>query len=456
MPQSIMPVPARRRKNSWLDLSPSQLMVLSFLALIGLGTLLLRLPICHASDKVGWLEALFTSTSAVCVTGLAVVDTATDYSLAGQAVILLLFQLGGLGIMLWSSALLTLLGGRLGLRERVALQQFMPGLSLSGAAQLTQRVMLFTLGCELVGAVLLFALWCQRLPVGEALWAAVFHSVSAFCNAGFSIWSDSLSADVANVPVNLVVMALIVVGSLGYLVCADVFQYARGRKVRLSLHAYLVLWVSAGLIVVGAIGFYCFEYDNAGTLEGLSPAGRITASFFQSVTTRTAGFNTLDLSALRSETLEWMVLLMFVGGSPGSTAGGIKTTTLAILLLAAVAQTRGRNEVEAHGRSIPNPRILQSVSLVVVAAASVWLLSVVLNYLEPHNFDRVLFEATSALATVGLSTGITAALSTPSRLLICLAMLAGRVGPLTLAISLLHQEAQKQAIKYPPEDVAIG
>ncbi|MGE0491405.1 MAG: TrkH family potassium uptake protein [Vulcanimicrobiota bacterium] len=456
MPQSIMPVPARRRKNSWPDLSPSQLMVLSFLALIGLGTLLLSLPVCHASNKVGWLEALFTSTSAVCVTGLAVVDTATDYSLAGQAVILLLFQLGGLGIMLWSSALLTLLGGRLGLRERVALQQFMPGLSLSGAAQLTQRVMVFTLGCELVGAILLFALWSQRLPAGEALWAAVFHSVSAFCNAGFSIWSDSLSADVANVPVNLVVMALIVVGSLGYLVCADVFQYGRGRKVRLSLHAYLVLWVSAGLIVTGALGFYCFEYDNAATLAELTPATRITASFFQSVTTRTAGFNTLDLSAVRSETLEWMVFLMFVGGSPGSTAGGIKTTTLAILLLAALAQTRGRDQVEAHGRSIPTPRILQSVALVVVAAASVWLLSVVLNYLEPHDFDRVLFEATSALATVGLSTGITATLGTPSRLLICLAMLAGRVGPLTLAISLLHQEAQKQAIKYPPEDVAIG
>lgn len=436
--------------------SPAQAMVLSFVVLIVLGALVLSLPLCHAEGRsVAPVQALFTATSAVCVTGLAVVDTGSDYSRFGQSVILLLIQLGGLGIMLFSTAVVGLFGRRLGLREKLLIQQTSPGLSLAGVGSLARHILLFTLGCEFRGFLLLWLCWAGRLGT-EAPFYALFHSISAFCNAGFGLWSDSLSSEVESAGVNLVIMALIVVGGLGYVLCRDVYLHRKDPDHRLTVHTRVALWTTLWLVLGGAVLFFLFEHSNPATLGSLGWGGKALASLFQSITTRTAGFNTISIGDVREETGQLMLMLMFVGGCPGSTAGGIKTTTFAILMLAAWSQIIGRDEVDVCERRIAVQRILQSLSLAFVAATAIMVCSLLLNYLEPTGFRHVLFETVSAMATVGLSTGITPSLSTPSMLLLCLMMFMGRVGPLTLAVSLVSQGQAHKEIRYPPADISIG
>lgn len=436
-------------------LNPSQALVYGFFALILVGTLLLCLPLSAADGvQIEPIQALFTSTSAVCVTGLAVVDTGTAYSGFGQMVILGLIQLGGLGIMLFSTAVVGLFGGKLGLKERVLVHQSSPGLPLSEVGTLARRIVLFTLACEFVGFLVLSITWAQRLG-WQAPYYALFHSVSAFCNAGFSLWPDSLSTDVSNPVVNLIVVLLITFGGFGYLICRDLYQ-ARVQRRRLSLHSRIALVTSLWLVVGGTIGFWVFEYTNPQTLGGLTAGGQFWASLFQSVSTRTAGFNSVPMGELREETLLLMTFLMFVGGSPGSTAGGIKTTTFALLLLAAFSQIRNQPEVVVRERRIPMSRVLQALSLTMVAVVTVFVCALVVNHLDPGQFRDVLFETVSAIATVGLSTGITGNLSNASMLLLCLMMFMGRVGPLTLAGFLFSQAKPKKEIRFPEGEIGIG
>jgi len=452
-----MPV-LRRVLRGRTELSPARALVLSFLFLIVVGTAALMLPgSALPGRRTGLVDALFTATSAVCVTGLSTLDTQFHFSRQGQAIILALIQLGGLGIVLFSSSLLLVFGGRLGLRGRLLVQEHLPGLSLAGVGRLTRLVLVYIFSFEALGALLLWLVWAPRFGIWEGLFHAVFHSVSAFCNAGFSTWSTNLVAFRDDPVVNLVVMGLIVAGALGYLAASELHgrYWARDRRQRLTVHTRVVLWTSLLLILGGAAGLALFEWDNPRTFQGSGLGGQVLAALFQSVTCRTAGFNTVDIGALRDETHQLMMVLMFLGGAPGSTAGGIKVTTFAVLVLAAWAQLKGRPDVEVAGRRIPPGRVLQALALTVVAMVTVVALSTVLNYVDRAHYDQLLFEAVSALGTVGLSTGITPRLSPAARLLLCLAMFAGRVGPLTLASSLVARSAPRP-VRLPEGEVVIG
>jgi trk system potassium uptake protein TrkH len=436
-------------------LTPSQLAIVTLLGLIVLGTVLLSLPISHAPGaEVSVFDAFFTSTSALCVTGLTVVDTGSAFSFFGTVVILVLFQVGGMGMLLWSSTMIVLLGGNLGLRHRLLMKEQLPGASMAGAGRLALNVVIFVLAIELLGAFLLWLCWHQRVPGLTGFYYAFFHSASAFCNAGFALWPDSLAQDVAHPGVNLTVVMLVGLGGLGYAVVRDVTWWIKGRKNRMSVHSRLVLAATALLTLGGAILFYLFESHHGGILQDRGWLESLLIPLFHAGA-RTAGLSTVDIGSLKPETLQLMMALMFIGGSPGSTAGGLKTTTFAILVLAAWSQMRGRTDVEAFGRRLLPNLVLQALALSVMAFMAVTGLAFVLNFLEPVPFQDILFESTSALAIVGLSTGITASLSPLTKILLCLAMVVGRVGPLTLAMSLLRPR-RRNPIRYPTEDVLIG
>ncbi len=441
--------------NPSRQLSPSQMAVLTLLGLILLGTILLALPISHNPGvTVSWFDAFFTSTSALCVTGLTVVDTGTAFSPFGTAVILALFQFGGMGMLLWSSIMIALLGGQLGLRHRLLMKDQLPGMPMAGAGRLAVQVALFVVGVELVGALFLWISWHDRLGIPASFYYAFFHSASAFCNAGFSLWPHGLADDVANPGVNLVIILLVALGGLGFAVVRDLVWVFKGQKKRLSVHSRLVLTCSVVLTVGGAVLFFFFEASRGGLLHGRPWLEQFLIPIFHAGA-RTAGLSTIDIGQLRPETLQLLMVLMIIGGSPGSTAGGLKTTTIAILVLAAWSQIRGRDDVEVYGRRLKPELVLQALSLTVIAFAALMVFALAINVAEPFPFSDILFETTSALGIVGLSTGITAELTTFSKLLICLAMLMGRVGPLTLAMVLLKPN-RRSPVRYPPEDVLIG
>lgn len=442
--------PSRSRQ-----LSPSQLAVLTLLGLIVLGTVLLALPISHNPGvTITWFDAFFTSTSALCVTGLTVVDTGTAFSPFGTAVILALFQFGGMGMLLWSSIMIALLGGQLGLRHRLLMKDQLPGMPMAGAGRLAVNVAAFVIGVELIGAILLWLCWYGRLEGPQSLYYAFFHSASAFCNAGFSLWPHSLGDDVANPGVNFVIMILVALGGLGFAVVRDFVWVFKGQKNRMSVHSRLVLTWSIILTVGGAALFFLFESSHGGLLHGRPWVEQFLIPVFHAGA-RTAGLSTIDIGLLRPETLQLLMVLMFIGGSPGSTAGGLKTTTIAILILAAWSQIKGRDDVEVYGRRLKPELVFQALSLTVIAFTALMIFALAINVAEPFPFSDILFETTSALGIVGLSTGITAELTVFSKILICLAMVVGRVGPLTLAMVLLKPN-RRSPVRYPSEDVLIG
>ncbi len=436
-------------------LTPSQTAILGLLGSLMAGSVLLWLPISQAPGvKLKPIEAVFTATSALCVTGLTVVDTGSQFSLFGTLVIFLLFQVGGLGMLLWSTTMIVLLGGQIGLSHRLLMKDQLPGISMSGAGRLSVRILGFVMLVELLGALALWVCWHERVPGLEGFFYAFYHSASAFCNAGFSLWPDSLAQDVADPVVNITVMLLVTLGSLGYAVVTDVYQVMRGLKSRTSVHSRLVLVLTLVLFVGGALLFFLFEYNHQGILAHRPWAERILIPMFHSAG-RTAGLSTVDFSSLKPETLQLMMALMFIGGSSGSTAGGLKTTTLALLLLAAWSQVRGKEEVEVFERRIHGKQVTQAVALTMIASVSVLSFAFILNFLEPRDFSDILFETISGLAIVGFSTGITPEMTDLSKGLLCIAMLVGRVGPLTLALSLLKPK-RRASIRRPVEDVIIG
>ena len=455
---------ALRGGGPWRTLSAAQLLAGSFAVLIGLGTIGFRaLPGLYTGEPLGWLDALFTATSAVCVTGLIVVDTATFFTGWGQAYVLVLIQLGGLGMLTFSTLLLSALGRRLSLRqEDVARTAAGPAVGLD-PVRLTRHVVLFTLGIEAVGAALLYALWVDDMGAVGAAWPALFHSVSAFCNAGFSTFSDSLVGFQRDPGALAVVMALVVLGGIGFLVLEEVTRAGRqpgeGRA-RLSVHTRLVLATTAVLVVGGWALFTAFEWDR--TFADLPALDRVVNGLFLSVTARTAGFNTIDYAAAAPNTNFLTVLLMSVGGSPGSTAGGIKTTTAALLVLLAWARLRGREDVVLWGRSVPEGTLQRAVGLFVVAFALVTAAIFVLVSSELSDspageraFLAFMFEAASAFNTVGLSMGVTAELSAVGRWTCVVLMFVGRVGPITFAAA-LSRRLLRAPFRYAAEDVGIG
>jgi len=438
--------------------SPAATILRSFAVAILFGALLLSLPIASATiNPVGPIDALFTAASATCVTGLIVKDTPVDFSLFGQITILLLIQVGGLGIM-------TLAGiFNVARRQRVSLHDRM---TLHGTVSIDEANMSTTLGAiarytftlELIGGLALFLRWWLGGEMGplRAAWVAGFHAISAFCNAGFSLFSNSLESYSADPAVNLTVCALIIVGGLGFPVIADLRRYRRdlmgGRRPRLALHTKLVLVTTTALLLLGLVGFLLLEWHEGllrGGLEGAYIAG------FQSVTTRTAGFNTVPIGRLADATKFLFVLLMFAGASPGSTGGGIKTATLAVVAVTGWAMMLGQSRVSIFGRGIPESARHRAVAVVMLFGLMVLVWTFLLSMTERMRFMSILFEVTSAFATVGLSTGITARLSAFGRLAITAAMYLGRVGPLTVAVAVANRQTRVE-LEYPDEQVMVG
>jgi trk system potassium uptake protein TrkH len=453
----------------WRDISAPALFVTSFALLIGGGTIgLLALPRLQAGPPLGFVDALFTMTSAVCVTGLIVVDTATHFTSLGQLWILGFIQLGGLGLITITTLIIGALGRGLSLQsETVAV----PGAATahgSDVVSLVGKVIVYTLAIEAAGAWLLWLAWLPTFDPDEAAWHAVFHTVSAFCNAGFSTFGDSLVGFAERPAVLLPISALIVLGGFGYLGSAEVARWARGRgnaqRPRLSAHTYATLTVTLILLAAGFVAFAFSEWR--GVLGPLPLAHKLVNAWFMSVTPRTAGFNSIPYDAVGNGTAYLTLFLMLVGGSPGSMAGGVKTTALAVLTVLAVARVRGVRYVELNGRAVPEGTVQRIVSLVVVAVALVSTAVLVLTFTETQglpteearrSFLPILFEGVSAFGTVGLSMGITPTLSTPGKLVVIVLMFLGRVGPLSFFAAVALRNARHPATFRPAhEDVIVG
>ncbi|SEK72171.1 trk system potassium uptake protein TrkH [Paenibacillus sp. cl141a] len=443
-------------KLHWLTLSPPQILVLGFAAIIFIGTGLLMLPISTTTgEPLAFIDALFTSTSATCVTGLVVVDTGTTFSSFGEVVIMLLIQMGGLGFMTMATLFALVLKRRISLKDRLILQEAMNQSSMEGIVRLIRRVLLYSLVIEACGAVLLSVRWAFDMPLGRAIYYGVFHAVTMFNNAGFDLFGDfrSLTGYVYDPVVNFVVMFLIVSGGIGFIVLSDLIDYRKQR--RLSLHSKVVLTMTAALLAVGFIVILIFEFTNPRTLGSLNWGGKFFGALFQSVTPRTAGANTIDITGLRQATQFFIVILMFIGASPGSTGGGIKTTTFTIMVGAVIAMMRGREDIVMFRYRLAQERVLKALTIALLALLLVLTVSMILSTTEEGDFLEILFETTSAFGTVGLSMGLTPDLTVFGKILISLTMFAGRLGPLTLAYALGPKKG-KELYRHPEGKMIIG
>lgn len=436
-------------------LRPPQILAIGFALVIALGTMLLALPVASETGQpVSIVDALFTATSATCVTGLITVDTPTTFSLFGEIVIVLLIQTGGLGFLTLSTMVALLLGKRITLKERLLMQEALNQLTVEGVVRLTKYVLTFTFICEGLGALLLGLRFSRDMPLGQAFYFGIFHAVSAFCNAGFSLFSANLMDYRGDLLVNLVITTLIILGGLGFSVVADI--YTKRTWQRLSLHSKVVLTTTFWLIVLGTILFMALEYTNPLSLAPLPFNEKLLASYFQAVTPRTAGFNTLNIGALRPVTLFLLIILMFIGASPGSTGGGIKTSTFTTIAVAVWSIIQGKYDIEIFGRRLPRGMVLKALAVAAVSMMLVVTVTGVLLITEQKEMEIVLFETVSAFGTVGLSAGLTPQLTVAGKLLITATMYSGRVGPLTLAFA-IAQRLGRQGIKhYPEEGVIIG
>ena len=458
----------------WDALSPSQVFVGSFLLLIVFGTVGFQvLPGLYAGPGLSWTDAFFTATSAVCVTGLIVVDTAEYFTTWGQAYILLLIQLGGLGIISFTSIIISTLGRRFSVRLEALAGGPAAHIPHINYRDLTGAVFRFTLVAEAVGAVLLYVVWIPRFGLGfENVWHSVFQAVSAFCNAGFSTFTNSLMAFQSNVPLLIVIMVLIVLGGLGFLTLEELYIWGgsgreserSAKRFRLSLHSQIVLGATALLLVGGWVLFTAFEWSN--TLAGMPLGIKLVNGLFASVTPRTAGFNTIDYAETLPSTNFLTILFMSIGGSPGSTAGGLKTTTAALLGLAAWSRLRGKTHTSVSSRTVSGDTIKRAMALFVVAfgivTAGIYGLTLfefesVFTVATESNFLVHMFEAVSAFNTVGLSMGATGGLTTAGRWLTIVLMFIGRVGPLSVAAAMSRSKASRPStFRYAQEEVAIG
>ena len=450
-----------RRKSRRPAMHAAMVVALGFLIIILTGAVLLTLPIsARSGEPTDFLDALFTATSATCVTGLVTVGTATHWSGFGQVVILLLIQIGGVGFMSLASIASFLTHRTITLRERMVMSAGLNLTENAGIVRLTRRVLLGTLAFEGAGAVLLATRFVPRVGLWQGIKMGVFHSVSAFCNAGFDLIGTpdnpfaSLTGYADDVLVNLTIMALIVIGGLGFFVWGDIWDKRRFRRLR--LHTKLVLITTALLLCAGFALTLLFEWHNPQTLGTMPVQEKLLAASFQSVTLRTAGFNTIDQAALTGPSQAVACLLMMIGGSPGSTAGGIKTVTAAVLVLSAISALRGRTTVSAFGRTIVSRSIMNAVTMMIVGGTLSLTGACVISYVEGAPFGACLFEAVSAFATVGLSMGLTPTLNAISRLILILLMYLGRVGVLTLGVAVLMRHREPPKMQYPDGDVMVG
>ncbi len=436
---------------------------LGFIAIIALGAFLLSLPISNASGV--WndpLVALFTSTSAVCVTGLAVVDTGTHFSLVGQIFLLLLIQVGGLGYMTVSTFLLLLLGRRFDIQHKFAIQESFDRPFFLNSKNLIKSILGLTLIFEITGAIILTAEFHQKYSLSRSLWLGIFHSVSAWNNAGFGLFANNFMDYQSSLVVNLVIPLLVIFGGIGYQVILEMYIYFLDKCSRkkwftaFSLNFRVVTSTTVFLLTIGSIALFFAEVNNLNTLQELPTLDRIMAAWFQSAITRTAGFNTIDIGQMTTTGLFITIALMFIGASPSGTGGGIKTTTMRILTQSTQAVLQGKEKIDFYGRTVPISVILKAIGVLIGSISLVITATIVISITDPsYEFIQILFETVSAFATVGLSTGITASLSPFGKLVLVVTMYTGRVGVILLMAAILG-DPRPSKIRYPEENLLVG
>ncbi|AVQ29693.1 MULTISPECIES: TrkH family potassium uptake protein [Fusobacterium] len=437
-------------------LSPSRKLILGFLFAILLGTFILMMPFSlKEGEKLSFLSSLFTIVSAVCVTGLTVVDVSKVFSPAGDLVIIFFIQLGGLGVMTFSSILFLAMGKRMTFYERELLKEERNADSSGEISSFIKKLLLTVFIIESIGAIILTWEFAKEMPINKAVFYGIFHSISAFCNAGFSLFSNNLEAYKANPIINLTIGYLITLGGIGFAVITSVIMVIRRGIDRFNLTSKVAIIISMILTFGGMILFFILEYSNSATLGDLNFIQKILASYFQSVTLRTAGFNTIPLGELRNSTIFMCCILMFIGASPGSTGGGIKTTTFGVILFYVIGIVKKKENVEIFNRRLDWEIMNRALAILVLAITYVSIVIMLMLIAENFSPEEIVFEVISAFGTVGLTLGITPDLSTFSKLLLIFTMFVGRLGPMTFALAI--GETKKKALsKYPKENILVG
>lgn len=448
----------RSKNDKLLNIAPTKIIVSSFAMIILIGSLLLTLPVASnpGQPEVSFLNALFTATSATCVTGLIIADTLTQWSLFGQIVIILLIQVGGLGIITLATFFSVLMGKKVGLKGMLLAQESINHFSYEGVLKMIKKVVLVTFGIELIGAMLLSISFVPRFGL-RGLYMGLFHSISAFCNAGFDIIGgfSSFTAYNNDPIVIYTISFLIIIGGLGFVVWKDLYEYKKTKS--LLLHTKVVLMITAFLIFFGALFFFTFEYNNPRTMGALSLVEKVNSAFFHSVVSRTAGFNSLSTDGMYEISKAATVILMFIGAAPGSTGGGIKVTTFGVLLMAVICQIRGSEDTIIFKRKVPHYVTNKALTIMGLSGMLVIIVTTIILAVEESSFINVLYEATSAFGTVGLSTGITPGLGNISKIALIITMFLGRVGPLSFAIALtLKANKRHKDVVYPEGKIIVG
>jgi trk system potassium uptake protein TrkH len=445
---------AIRDRLSGLEMNPPRILAVGFFIIIFIGAVLLNLPMASQNSRsIGFIDALFTSASAVCVTGLTVVNTAEHWTGFGQVVIIILIQIGGLGIMTMATIFALVSGKKISLRERLIIKEQLNQESLTGLVKLMKYVIAMTFGIEIVGAALLSVKFIPEYGLWKGLWFSVFHAISAFCNAGFDITGSSFMGYNGSPITIITVSLLIIVGGLGFGVIIDIWRHRSWQ--RLSLHSKLVIIISTLLISLGTILILALEWGNPATIKDLPLGEKILASLFAAIVPRTAGFNSIDVGSMLQTSAFLTIVLMFIGGSPGSTAGGIKTSTIGVIFMATMSIIKGDRDIEIYKKRIPQETVLKALAIVTVGMALIIGVSFILTITEKWSFLDTMFEATSAFATVGLSRGMTPNLSDAGKLIITATMYAGRVGPLTMAFAFGYNKIHKR-YRYSEGHVTVG
>jgi len=452
------------KKRVHFKLSTTHTIMLSFFIAILVGSVLLALPICSASGKaIPYIDALFTATTSICVTGLVTVPTVTTWSVFGQVVILILIQIGGLGIITIISGLMISLHRKIDIGDRILIQDAFNLNTLSGLVKFIKKVLIGTLVIEGVGALLYMTVFVPEYGA-NGIWISIFNSVSAFCNAGIDIISeDSLCGYVLNPIINIVTCLLIILGGIGYIVWWDIIRVIKKIKSQklkcfssLTLHSKIALSMTGFLILAGAVAFFVFEYHNPLTMKDYSLVDRIQASVFQSVTTRTAGFATIPQQNLTNASSIVSLLLMFIGGSPVGTAGGIKTVTIVVLIASAFTTIKNKEEVVLFHRTISKQAVSKAVAVVSMSFIIMFTSTVLLAAVTNANALDIVYETVSATATVGLTRNMTPMLNLLGKIIIIITMYLGRIGPISLAIAFNTKKESRNIIKNPIEEISVG
>lgn len=442
--------------NFFKKLSLSRKLIAGFMGAIFVGTFLLMLPAASATGKsIGFIPALFTITSAVCVTGLSVIDISRDLTFTGQIIVLIFIQLGGLGVMTFSSLLLLLIGKRITYEEKELLKEERNVESSGGILKFLRKVIFTIIIIEGIGALFLTLRFAKDMSLTKAVYFGVFHSISAFCNAGFSLFSDSLEKYAGSFTIIMTTAYLIIIGGIGFTVIDSVLLAARKKVRRFDLTSKVAILVSMFLTALGTVLFFALEYNNSGTIGNMTFFEKILASFFQSVTTRTAGYNSIPMGNLTGGSIFLFYILMYIGASPGSTGGGIKTTTFGIIIFYVIGVVKKQEHIVIFNRRIGWEVLNRALAILVLSLLYIGVITLVILSIQPFTLEQVIFEVISAFATTGLSLGITADLNTLSRILIICTMFLGRLGPMTFALA-LGGSNKTEKIQFPKENILVG